>query len=253
MSKPLHAAGPWIARLWILAWLALQPAHAQALFVDKATPWPDIPAPPRAHVSWVSEQMRVNGIPMRVQVFESAASLEEVVAHYRAHWKIPASRAALPSDKAYVLERDGETMIARIKEPFYDLVKVRAMQDGSSQGTMSSSLVLGSEPRLDVSSIPFPSGAEAVSVVESIDVGSRSKQVLFAASQSYARVVDYYRVNLAAAGWQPLQSQATPNAQGESAAVMLFMRDNQQLSVSAGVDGDRRLTVFNVNLVTFDQ
>ena len=67
----------WPRRSLGLLALALvgQQAVAQSSFTYGSTPWPEIPAPPKAKVEWVSDDMRVNGIPMRVQRFDPGRGL----------------------------------------------------------------------------------------------------------------------------------------------------------------------------------
>jgi hypothetical protein len=59
---------------------------AAQVFNRSVTPWPLIPDPPNSSVELVSADMRTNGVPMRVWVFKSSVSLEEVQAYYEAHW-----------------------------------------------------------------------------------------------------------------------------------------------------------------------
>ena len=63
--------------LWTLHTLA-----AAQVFNRTVTPWPLIPDPPRSQVQLVSEDMRANGVPMKIWLFKSAVSLEEVQAFF---------------------------------------------------------------------------------------------------------------------------------------------------------------------------
>jgi hypothetical protein len=170
---------------------------AQSSFTKGATPWPEIPDPPKAKVLWVGDDMRVNGLPMRIQKFESEASKEEVVAFYAAYWKAitPSASVKPKGASAAVTTRGTDTMISRIHGPFYNMVKVRAVAPGRSEGTISTSQVQGVDPKLDSSGIPAPQNAKAVSVVEAIDSGKRNKQVLFITKDTYNNVLNYYQSN----------------------------------------------------------
>ena len=228
-----------------------QQAVAQSSFTHGSTTWPEIPAPPKAKVEWVSDDMRVNGIPMRVQRFDSAVSKEEIVAYYVAHWKTSQVPAKPGQTVAAVTPHGPDTLVARTTGPFYSLVKVRSAGSGS-EGTISTSQVLGVEPSLNTSGVPAPSSAKAVNVVEAIDNGKRNKQVLFVSDDSIDSVANYYAHSLKNAGWTLVQEQKAPaTAKSSPAIVRMFSRKDQQLDIAVGVDTERRVTLINANLVSF--
>lgn len=226
---------------------------AQESFTRTATPWPDVPPPPKAQVQWVSDDMRVNGVPMKVQAFQSRASKDEVVAFYMAHWRIAANAVPDPAKPpASVTAHGPDTLVARAHGPYYSLVKVRTTPDGGSEGTISTSLLLGVEPRIDASGIPAPRSATPVNVVESIDNGKRNKQVMLVSREPLDSIASYYQTQLTASGWSLLQEQiASAKGSQGPAIVRMYGRDKQQLDVAMGVDAERRLTIVTVNLVKF--
>jgi hypothetical protein len=246
--------------------ICLTLAHAQTTFTKGPTPWPEIPAPPKAKLAWVSDDMRLNGIPMRIQTFESDASKEEVVSYYVAQWKalaapdtnqasrgIPHSGAAsIPADRTATVTKHGnETIIARLVGPFYSMVKIKDAGPGRSEGTISNSLLKGIDVKLDPTGLPAPQDAVAVNVVEAIDQGKRNKQVLFLSKNSLSSAASYYENHLKSNGWNLLQEQSSPASAGQPAAVVrMYAKDQQQLDVAIGVDMQRRLTVINANLIT---
>lgn len=221
-------------------------AGAQNSFTYGSTPWPLIPEPPRSQVQWVSDDMRINGVPMRVQSFESKASKEEVVAFYASHW-----RAGSADSPVAVTPAGADTLVGRPHGPFYLMAKVRAADGGGAQGTLSVSQVEGIAPRIDASGIPVPAnGAQAVNVVESNDAGKRNKQVIWLTKGSSATVAAQYHSTLTRAGWALLQEQSAP-ASKETALVRMYSKDKRQLDVVIGVDTQRAVTVINTSLVTF--
>lgn len=227
-------------------------ALAQASFTRGSTPWPLIPEPPKAKVEWVSDDMRLNGIPMQVQRFESTASKEEVVAHYVAYWRTAQVPAKPGETVAAVTPHGLDTLVARTHGPFYSMVKVRSAGPGRSEGTISTSQLLGTEPTLDTSGVPSPGGAKPVNVVESIDNGKRNKQVLFFSRDSLTSVAGFYQQSLRAAGWTLLQEQSAAKASGvQPAIVRMYSRKQQQLDIALGVDESNGLTLINANLVTY--
>lgn len=225
-----------------------------ASFTRGPTPWPDIPAPPRAQVEWVSDDMRVNGIPMRVQRFDSEASKEEIVAYYVAHWKTPQMPVQPGRTVAAVTEQGADTLVARTHGPYYSMVKVHRVGSGS-EGTISTSQLLGVDPVVDPSGIPAPGNAQAVSVVEAIDNGKRNKQVLFVSRDSLDSVAGFYLQALRSSGWTLLQEQKAAASQSKPgsppAIVRMFSRKGQQLDIAVGIDAANGVTLINANLVSF--
>jgi hypothetical protein len=75
-------------RAWALACLVLAASSAQAI------DWPSVPVPAAARGERVSDHMVYNGLDMRASRFTVAASMDEVVAFYRAQW--PETMAVTP-------------------------------------------------------------------------------------------------------------------------------------------------------------
>lgn len=231
------------------AWWAAG-ALAQASFTRGPTPWPELPAPPKAKVEWVSDDMRLNGVPMRIQRFQSQASKDEVVAYYTSYWQTGQVPPQPGKTSAAVTPKGPDTLVARITGPFYSLVKVRSA-GGGSEGTISTSLLGGTEPTLDTAGVPAPASAKAANVVEAIDNGKRNKQVLFLSRDSMASVAAWYANALRAGGWTLLQENAAPaTADSPAGLVRMYSRKSQQLDVALGQDPAAGLTLINANLVT---
>ncbi|MDR2851843.1 MAG: hypothetical protein LBV61_02100 [Burkholderiaceae bacterium] len=237
--------------LLVSALLLCQAAGAQSSFTRTDTPWPDVPAPPKSRVQWVSDDMRVNGIPMKVQIFQSQASREEVVKYYVAYWGIDLQAKPDPAKPpSGVTPKGNEILVSRAHGPFYSLVKVRASGTGS-EGTLSTSMLLGVEPRIDASGIAAPGNATAVNVVEAIDNGKRNKQALLLSRDSLSSVAGFYRTRMRADDWAQVQEQTSnpPGSSPSSGIVLMYVRDRQQFDVALGVDTERGLTVINANLI----
>lgn len=231
------AIGMVIFPLWVLAKPAL--THG-------STPWPEMTPPPQAQVQWVSDDMRINGVPMRVESFQSSASQAEVVAFFEAHWRNSGN------EKVAVTVAGADTLVGRPHGPFYQMVKVRSDGRAGSSGTLSVSQILGIQPRIDASGIPAPDrSAQAVNVVESTDAGLRSKQVLWLSKGNASALAGQYHASLLRSGWSLLQQQAAPG-HADSAQVRMYAKDGQQLDVSISVDVARRLTVIHTNLAIMD-
>lgn len=226
------------------------------VFAKSSTPWPEFPDPPKAKVEWISNDMRVNGIPMKVLQFKSEVSREEITSYYLAHWDQADPSLNLPANvkiKGAVVSQSGkDTIIGRAHGPFYMTVKVKNQGLGGSQGTMTTSLLLDVTPEINGKGVPAPSDANAINVVESADFGKKSKQVLFLSRSSVSSVKAYYERTVVAAGWRLLDLHGDGRAQnGVSGYVITMAKKNEQLNVIIGNDVKHGgLTVINANLIS---
>ena len=228
-------------------------AFAQT-FTKSATPWPEFPDPPKAKIEWISNDMRVNGLPMKVLHFNSQVGKAEIVAYYQAHWDIADKSLGLPADskvKGAVISQVGkDTVIGKVHGPFYMSVKVKDKGLSGSQGTMTTSMILGVTPEINPKGVPAPSDARAISVIESADFGKQSKQVLFVSRNSITSVKSFYQQNLTASGWTLLDLHANNSSKnGTSGLVMTFVKSKQQLDIIIGNDARIGTTVINANLI----
>ena len=228
-------------------------ASAQT-FAKSATPWPEFPDPPKAKIEWVSNDMRINGLPMKILHFKSQVGKAEIVAYYQAHWNIAEKSLGLPADskaKGVVISQVGkDTVIGKVHGPFYMSVKVKDQGLSGSQGTMTTSLILGVTPEINPKGVPAPSDARAISVIESADFGKQSKQVLFVSRNSVTSVKSFYQQNLLASGWTLLDLHANNSSKnGTSGLVMTFVKSKHQLDIIIGNDIQKNTTIINVNMI----
>jgi hypothetical protein len=221
------------------------------VFTKASTPWPLIPDPPKAKVEWVSEDMRVNGVPTKILHFDSQASKEEVVNYYEAYWKKTPAPDNAPSAPAVALSGK-ETTVGRMHGPFYMMVRVKA-KDSGSEGTISTALLLGSDVGLHVLPIPAPDNAKAVSVVEAADFGKQNKQVLLVSESSVQSVRNFYDNHLSTRGWKLLQAQVARPIDPVQGFLNMYQKGNLQLDLSVTQAPSKRATLINANLITYDK
>lgn len=225
------------------------------VFNRTVTPWPLIPDPPRSSVELVSADMRTNGIPMRVWVFKSTVSLEEVQAYYEAHWNQadPAKKVMVGGKRVgAVVKKLGpdEVVVASIHGPFYLTVKIKRQPFGASNGHIAISNYGESDAGMNVSGLVLPSGARAFSVVESADEGRVSKLATMLTKDSPQAVQDFYTRTLPANGWVLLDRHAAAQLQnGQTGSALFFSKNATQFSVLIASLPQSGSTVFQVNSV----
>jgi len=221
----------------LIAMFAATSARAAA-----SEPWPEVPLPPKAHVEWVGDSLRLNGVPMRVMRFASRASRAEIVEYYRAFWSggYPARPSVTPLGPA--------TVVGQAHGPYYMTVKVRDAANQASEGVITVSRVLGSKVDRSAGDLPLVPGAKVVSVIEANDPGRRSREIVVSSPAPRQSVVQYYQGSLQTAGWSQIQANDTPpSARGRAGSFLVFQRgrDELQLSIVDGARGQGSLMVAN--------
>lgn len=232
-------AAPGVLRVASIALLLIGNAHA-------SQDWPELPMPPKADVQWIAQSMRVNGIPTRVQQFQSRASRAEVVEYYRAHWT-----GAYPQKPSVRVVQDS-TVVGQKHGPYLMTVTVRDADRSGSEGLIAVAQVAGSKIDLDPGQLPMMPGAHVVRVIESDDPGQRSRQLMVINPQAAASVLQFYQGSFQDAGWQQIQLNEIPRtARSGGGSFVVFARDNNQLQLSIE-PATPRGTWLLANLVTKD-
>jgi hypothetical protein len=230
-------------------------ASAQS-FTKSSTPWPEFPDPPKSKVEWVSNDMRVNGLPMKVLAFESQVSKAEVMSYYQALWDKYDPSLGVPIQAkaryAIVSSVGPDTVVGKVHGPYYMSVKIKDTSFSTSKGTMTTSLIVGVTPEVNPKGVPAPSNAKPISVVESADFGKQSKQVLFVSQNSIGSIRSFYEQSLPRDGWSLLDSHGDGRKiDGMSGYILTYVRKQQQLDLIIGNDAKKNATVINANLISF--
>ncbi len=200
----------WAAWSLILAWS--WPVWASA----SSTPWPDMPGVPEGHTEWIARDAWVNGIPSRIQRFESRLGVPAVLAHYRAHWAAgapsePALATGPGTERVREHQWNGWTLLSTWHGPFQLVLQVKP--DGvGSQGLLSS--IRAGEVKQRWLPAEWPRLPEALwtvqQVMESVDGPLRSFHLL-ARSDKPQEMLRHALANAwHEAGWQLQNEQAGP-------------------------------------------
>lgn len=224
-----------MAHLWLCRVFGFALASA-AVSNLSATPWPDLPAPPRGKVEWVAKDVWVNGIQSRIQKFESSQGSTEVLAHYRAHWR---SGDAGPAREDTVR---GWHTISTLRGPYSLVVQVKPNEKLGSEGLIS--ILNIKEPKLNFRPPDWPeiNGLEIYQVMESIDRHLRSIYVLAGSLKSLEHVRDQMKSVWSQKGWHLQHEHLQPTrymgayALGSKTIEMVITRDAGQAKVSVVVN-----------------
>lgn len=236
----LAGAAPGLLRAVSIALLAVGSAQA-------TENWPELPLPPKADVQWIAQSMRVNGIPTRVQQFQSRATRAEIVEYYQAHWT-----GAYPLKPSVKVVGDS-TVVGQKHGPYLMTITVRDGPREGSQGLIAVAQIAGSKIDLDPGELPMMPGAHVVRVVESDDPGKHSRELLVVNPQPAQSVVHFYQAHFQNAGWHQLQLNDIPRTQhAEGGALVIFAQGDAEMQMTTIDSAKGKGSWLIANLVTKD-
>ena len=215
---------PWL----VLAFWGISPVYAA---------WPSLPTPAGAQLESIGNEVRLNGVPMRMQRILTQQSALELVSFYR---------DALGPRRA---ERSvaGSTILSQERGDYFITVKVRPMSGKLTEVLVSASDMVEAKR---AAGRPLGFGLPAHSVVmsdmESVDAGKRSRQLVATNQQSLGANVQALTQELAGRGFGP---DGAPIRTTDAEFVQQFKgaRREAQLTVvrQAGISNIVLTTIFN--------
>ncbi|MCO5978572.1 hypothetical protein [Ideonella oryzae] len=227
--------------------LHLLPALALicALGSAQAATWPSVSLPPRSQGAPVGEELRVNGLPTRIQRFQSQLSVPELLAYYQRLWG-----AGQPARARPVNQGDWQG-VASLQPPFQLVLQARPGAQGGSEGLLSVAN-LGDLQR-DYIPRGFPQFADTriVQVTDSQDSGQHSVLVQQSSRAGFALNVDRWRREWQRQGFQLTQEAQVPAGTGQGRGWTAFF-DRQGAAVEVSVaemtpGGDVAVTVHQLS------
>lgn len=176
-------------RWWPLALAGALSAAAQA------SPWLELPQPPRSEASWVIRQGAINGIPSQVQELFTPLPPQEVLSFYRRQFE---QQGALPKASS----ARGWQQLALQRDPLNVLVQVRPGEDGGARVLLSQMDLRARRHELIPSELPALPGARLMQSTESWDGGRRSRYVNFISADSFEQQLQRLRGHWQRRGWR---------------------------------------------------
>lgn len=227
-------SGTFSVVLMMLAFAVSTPVSAE---------WPQLDAPPGAYVEWVADDMKLNGVSMRIRRFTSKAPVAEIIAFYRHRWK-----DRLPPVENVVGEW---TIIGKQQGDYYLTVQVKNAGRGGSEGLLGISelpvAVAGERVAVDID-FPKMAGTEVLSNVDSNDFGKHGKTLIFKNDHSVQSNASFYKSMLAVQGWK--RNESYGGIRGDR-HLLYFQRRDQSASIVIAPDQGEG-TAIVVNIVTED-
>lgn len=201
-----------------------------------AVAWPDIPFPGTARAESIGEQVRLNGIPMRMQRLLSRKSPNELAGFYRDALGVRRAEQHLRDIHILSQERNG----------FFITVSLRPLSANLTEVLVSTS-DLRAARNLANRPLGFRLPAESVllSDMESMDSGKRSRQLIVSNHHAVPTNLDAFSRQLAVRGMRPdgspLRESASEHVQffkgdGREAQLTLFRREGETHIVLTTID-----------------
>lgn len=208
----------WVLRLQALA-ILFSPS------ISFARDWPVIEPPPAARVQSVADDMKYNGVPMRIRQFSSERDVDSVLSFYRQRWGGEAKQKPVENSL-------GEwRIVGRQDGDYYLTVQVKRREQGGSEGFMGVSRLpsLTERPRVDLL-FPRMPGSEVISDIDSNDSGKVAKTLILRNDHSVTSNASYYQSMMPGQDWKQNQSFGGPQA--NNTHVLYFERRKESANIA---------------------
>jgi len=189
-----------------------------------AAEWPVVEPPPGAQVQTVADDMKYNGVPMRIRQFSTDGSVDNVLWYYRQKWTDGGKQKIADNSVA------GWRVLGRQAGDYYVTVQVRQRQQGGAEGYIGVSPLpsLKESPRVDML-FPRMPGSEVISDVDSNDSGKIAKTLILRNDHSVQSNQSYYESMMPGQEWR--QQKSLRADQDMSRRVLYFERRKQSASI----------------------
>lgn len=234
-----------VARASRHAWwpaLALSSWAAQATLDE----WPAVPPPPRARVEWVAENAVVNGLPTRVERFESELTPAEVLTFYRTRWA--GARFGSPRET----QTAGWRALSTLSGSFQLAVQVRPAREGTgSEGLLSVANFADVRREPAPSILPRFRDTRIAQVTESSDGPVKSQLVSMISTESFDVNLQRWRGEWLRRGWQlDFEKQAPVERDGIKTWLASFSKPPQSIDLALAWRPTDRRSYLTANLLS---
>jgi len=161
---------------------------------------PNLGAPPQGAAQWIAKSMRMNGLPMTLQVFESRLAPDAVLAHYESFVKAKGmheSRRTTNSPWQVLMLKSADNFIT---------VHARTVAHGS-EGTILVSPTIDPALLKMRSEFPRPASARIVNLQQYDDDGVQSEHISLSSNRaSFVELHDFSQL-LIGEGWSVVDTK----------------------------------------------
>lgn len=192
--------------------------------------WPAFPEPPKSDVKWMLRNTQINGMPMKVKVFHSEASVNHVLNYYRNKW-----------NNHYAENKQGLwQQISKIDKRYMYLVQVQADSKGS-WGRLSVTDLRDITTPAQGRGIPMMRNSKVFSDIDDSDKGWRARTVGLINDFSINSNWQFYKQHYSKRGWQAFINQSTP----DNSKVLVFRQGNEDINITLHENNGKTQVLFN--------
>ncbi|MES2950577.1 MAG: hypothetical protein V4858_18750 [Pseudomonadota bacterium] len=178
--------------------------------------WPEIGFPQGAQVEAIGDQVRLNGIPMRMHRVVSKQNSHDVIDFYR----------SVLGDRRAERRISDSLILSQERGDYFITVKVRALSATVTEVLVSASdMVEAKRAANRPLGFGLPADSAVLSDMESVDAGKRSRQLVINNSHTVDSNVAALTQELAARGLQP---DGAPGRHTNSEHVQMFKGAQQE-------------------------
>ncbi len=205
----------------LLSIMLVLPANAERL-VRTTAHLPDLAAPPQGTAQWIARNMRMNGLPMTLQAFESRLSPDAVLSYYESQLRSLGShdvRRSVNSPWRVLMFKSHDLFVTVHARP----------ANAGSEGTILVSPALDPGVLRLHTDFPRPPGARIVNLQQYDDAGIRSEHISLASERTPFAEAQAYSQLLVTSGWNIIDTR--PTYQSHRGFVLEAQRQAEQALV----------------------
>lgn len=199
--------------------------------------WPSLPYPDKAKVETIGEQMRLNGVPMRMYRVLSGQNVEHTLDFYKKALGAKVAEAEFYGAHILSQERGNYFITVKVSRLNANLTEILLSISDGHASNAAGGMPLG---------FVLPSDSELLSDMESLDDGKNSRQLIFNNTHSMQANADFITKVLQDKGYALQPKLAIKNAKSMS---LMFEGNKREarLVVSQDEDGSNAVltTIFS--------
>jgi hypothetical protein len=182
--------------------------------------WPTIASPQGARIEAIGDQIRLNGVPMRMQRVLSSQDRKEVISFYRETLGPRHAEQGLPGSFILSQEQGDFFVTVNIRPLSAKVTEVLVSVSDRRQAKLAVGRPLG---------FLLPANSKVMSDMESVDAGKRSRQLVVSNTLSIETNVQSLTRELSARGFQP---EGGPSKDTQTEHVQLFTGSQREAQLT---------------------
>ena len=183
--------------------------------------WPEIPFPDGARAESIGDNVRLNGVPMRMYQVHLMQSAEQAIRYYRDRLGPKLAEEPLPG---------GERILAQARGGYFITLRIRPSAENTSMALVSiSDARAAKEAANRPLGFNLPADSRVLSDMESTDAGKRSRQLVFHNRLDLNTNRDSLARELRARGYRP---DSIPSQKKPGSEVLYFQGDKREAQLT---------------------